>query len=111
MATSMDDCFLSSHDIDMPIQHRRHAGPSLAMHVSLDLIVHSPRSASFFGQGSPSPVIDDADCEPMQMECPFQHRPALCLGRLYPLQQWWPDRKARYTAVTAMSNETPRRAP
>lgn len=54
MATSMDDCFLSSHDIDMPIQHRRHAGLSLAMHVSLDLIVHS-RSALFSGQGSPSP--------------------------------------------------------
>lgn len=39
MAKSMDDCFLSSHRIDMPIQHRRSTGPGLAMHVLLDLIV------------------------------------------------------------------------
>lgn len=48
------------------------------------------------------------DCEPMQTNRPFQRRPALYLERLYPLQQSWPGRKARYTAVTAMSNETPR---
>lgn len=54
MATSMDDCFLSSHRIDMPIQHGRCAGPGLAMHALLDLFVRS-RSASFLGQGSPSP--------------------------------------------------------
>lgn len=54
MAKSMDDCFLSSHRIDMPIQHGRRAGPGLAMHALLDLNVRS-RSASFLGQGSPSP--------------------------------------------------------
>lgn len=53
MATSMDDCFLSSHDIDMPIQHRRHAGPSLAMHVSLDSIVHSPGQLCSLVRGRP----------------------------------------------------------
>lgn len=47
--------------------------------------------------------------EPVQMQRPFRHRPGLYLERLYPLQQSWPDRKARCTAVTAMSNETPRR--
>lgn len=55
MATSMDDCFLSSHDIDMPIQHRRHAGPepSNARIAGFDRPLS--RSALFFGQGSPSP--------------------------------------------------------
>ncbi|KAG8161586.1 hypothetical protein KVR01_008573 [Diaporthe batatas] len=46
---------------------------------------------------------------PLQVERPFRHRPGPYLERLYPLQQSWPDRKARYTAVTATSNETPRR--
>ncbi|KAJ0116474.1 hypothetical protein J7T55_007454 [Diaporthe amygdali] len=58
-------------------------GLGLAMHVLLDSIVRFRVSA-------------------------LRHQPALYLVRLYPLHQLWPDRKARYTAVTAMSNETPR---
>lgn len=87
----------ASHRIDMPIQHGHCAGLGLAMHVLLDLTVPS-RSAPSLVPRPPSgvalAVIDDADCEPMQMDRPLRRRPALYLERLYPLQQSWPDRKA-----------------
>lgn len=107
MAKSMDDCFLSSHRIDIanPARAPRRTGPSYACIAGFVCLLQ----VSFvLGSGVALAVIDDADCEPMQMDHPFQHRPELYLQRLYPLQQSWPGRKARYTAVTAMSNETPR---
>lgn len=56
MATSMDDCFLASHRINMPIQHGHCAGLGLAMHVLLDLAVPSRSAPSLvLRQGSPSP--------------------------------------------------------
>lgn len=79
------------------------------MHVSLDLTVRSRSASSPWPGGLCSPGTMMLTREPMQMERPFRHRPGLYLERLCPLQQSWPDRKARYTAVTAMSNETPRR--
>ncbi|POS79826.1 hypothetical protein DHEL01_v201763 [Diaporthe helianthi] len=61
------------------------------------------------GRGSTSPVMMMLTRERMQMERPFRHRPVPYLERLYPPLQSWADRKTRYTAVTAMSNETTRR--